>query len=135
MSNTKIVALQTFTEVGLEIGREYDSEFSQTIKEFFVQKGRASWVGSTYPKGLDEYENKSYGKGMIIIRYGCTYKARQNTGTIWDRTEWKLIEGIEDYIEGIIYDIANSVFHEGAIYKALVETSPTFILNEWDIKA
>lgn len=135
MANTRIVAIQNFPDVGLVLGREYDTEFSQPIKEFFVQRGRASWVENSYPKGSDEYEAKEYGKGMLIIKAGCTYKAKQTTSSTWNRSEWKLLSGIEDYVEGISYSMDNTVFKEGAIYKALVDTSVTFILGEWDIKA
>lgn len=134
MANTKIVALQDFPDVGLYIGREYDTEFSHPVKEFFVQRGRASWVGDTYPKGSDEYEDKVYGKGMLVIKNGCTYKATQNTGNTWNRADWKLLSGIEDYVEGISYNTGNLVFKSGTVYRALEDTDITFILAEWDIR-
>lgn len=88
----KILSLVEIESVGLKLGWQYDTEFSQELKQVFVQYGYATEVTSdNYPKGIDTYEEKSYGKGMFVFKQNSAYKSNCVTSDTWVATEWDLI--------------------------------------------
>lgn len=88
----KILALKEVQAVGLKLGWQYDTEFPEEMKKIFVQHGFASEVTSdNYPKGIDTYEAKVYGKGMLVFKSNSAYKANCDTSSTWVASEWDLI--------------------------------------------
>jgi len=86
----KILALKEIPSI-LKLGWQYDTEFTEEIKKIFVQNGFASEVTSdNYPKGIDTYEPKSYGKSMFVFKSNSAYKSNCITSDTWILSEWDL---------------------------------------------
>lgn len=81
------------------------------------------------------YKEKNYKKGDVVFKNNNIYKANKPTGGEFVRSEWDLIAGIEDHIDGISYSQDSLVFKNNKIYKSIGQSSTVFKSSEWTEKS